>query len=230
MNYIRRSNERGGADFGWLQSKHSFSFGSYYDPAHMGVSVLRVINDDVVQPSRGFDTHGHQDMEIISYVTEGALEHKDSEGNMHTIPAGDIQRMSAGTGIRHSEYNASNTDNAKFLQIWLMPKVLGIKPGYEQKSVPQQGKLTAIVTPNGKAGSLSMNQDASLYRLVLAAGEDIKLKANNSIGYLHIVKGTLSAGDKKFSAGDAFGIDAGESVELNAQNKLEALWFDLPST
>lgn len=230
MRYIRKSNERGVADFGWLQSKHSFSFGSYYDPSHMGVSVLRVINDDTVKPSHGFDTHGHHDMEIISYVTKGALAHKDSEGNVHTIPAGDIQRMSAGTGIRHSEYNASDTEDAKFLQIWIQPKQLGIAPDYEQKTVVQQGKLTPIVTPNGEAGSLSMNQDASLYRLVLTVNDSIALDTDNSIGYLHIISGSVSVDEYEFSAGDALAINAGEGIELVAKDEVEALWFDLPNT
>lgn len=171
MKYIRRANDRGAIDLGWLQSKHSFSFGSYYDPKHMGVSALRVINDDMVMPGQGFGTHGHRDMEIISYVTEGALKHEDSEGNKHVVPAGDVQRMSAGSGVMHSEFNPSDTEKVKFFQIWIQPNKMGIKPSYEQKSIPQNGILTPLVTPTGENGSLSINQEASLSRLVLGAQE-----------------------------------------------------------
>ena len=137
MTYIRKSESRGKANFGWLQSKHSFSFGNYYDKNHMGVSVLRVINDDLVMPGKGFGEHGHRDMEIISYVIEGALKHEDSTGNKYIVPAGDVQRMSAGRGVMHSEFNASNKEKVKFLQIWIQPNVLGIKPSYEQKNITQ---------------------------------------------------------------------------------------------
>lgn len=228
MKYIRRSEDRGGVDMGWLKSRHSFSFGNYYDPKHMGVSVLRVINDDVVMPSQGFGTHGHRDMEIISYVTKGALEHKDSEGNQYIIPAGDVQRMSAGTGIMHSEYNASDSEEVNFLQIWVMPKYRGIKPGYEQKTIAQKGVLTPIVTSDGRDGSLSMNQDASLYRLMLAKSESVTLNTGSQQGYLHIIKGELSANDLVFKAGDAFALDTGESVTVNATDEVEAIWFELP--
>ena len=147
MNYIRKSDSRGKVNFGWLNSKHSFSFGSYYDPQHMGWSVLRVINDDQVSAAAGFDTHGHRDMEIISYVLEGAIEHKDSMGNQFVLPAGEVQRMSAGSGITHSEYNHSKTDSLRFLQIWIQPKQLGILPSYQQAKIPQDLAMTALVTP-----------------------------------------------------------------------------------
>lgn len=229
MKYVRKSDSRGTANFGWLQSKHSFSFGSYYDPNHMGVSVLRVINDDTVKPGAGFDTHGHRDMEIISYVIEGALKHKDSTGNSYEVPAGEIQRMSAGKGVMHSEFNASNTEDVKFLQIWIQPNVMGIEPGYEQKAIAQNGQLTPLVTPNGEAGSLSMNQNASMYRLVLEPGEGYELSTGNRVGYLHIIKGELEAQEELLSAGDAFALSNNEKVSLIAKSTIEALWFDLPS-
>lgn len=233
MKYIRRSHDRGVANFGWLDSKHSFSFGHYYDPNHMGVSVLRVINDDVVQPGRGFDTHGHRDMEIISYVIDGALEHKDSTGNIYTVPAGEVQRMSAGRGVMHSEYNASDKEAVNFLQIWIQPNVFGIEPGYEQKRIEQNGPLTPLVTSNGTDGSLSMNQDASLYRLMLEKQQQITLYVSthttNRVGYLHIVSGSLAANGTDFSAGDAFMVTADEVTEIVASSDVEALWFDLPA-
>jgi redox-sensitive bicupin YhaK (pirin superfamily) len=229
MKYIRRSEERGQVDFGWLQSKHSFSFGEYHDPKHMGVSVLRVINDDMVMPAQGFGTHGHRDMEIISYVIEGALKHEDSTGNKYVVPAGDVQRMSAGSGVRHSEFNASTTDPVKFLQIWIQPNVIGIEPSYEQKSIAQQGQLTPLVTPNGSSDTLSINQNANISRLVLMDGEAFTLHTEQHIGYLHIVKGSLLVNGEEFSEGDAFAIDPQQSYEVKANDALEALWFNLPS-
>lgn len=226
--YIRKAQERGLVNMGWLQSHHSFSFGSYYDPRHMGVSALRVINDDVVQGGQGFGTHGHRDMEIISYVIDGALEHQDSTGNRFVVPAGEVQRMSAGSGIMHSEYNASKTDTVNFLQIWIQPNVTGIPPGYEQKRIEQDGKLTPLVTPNGDNGSLSIHQDASVYRLMLTPGETQVLEAGDRIGYLHVVKGTVTSAQGDFAKGDAFSLASGESIELVAEEALEALWFDLP--
>jgi len=228
MNYIRKADERGKVDLGWLQSNHSFSFGHYYDPKHMGVSVLRVINDDVVMPAEGFGTHGHRDMEIISYVLEGALEHHDSTGNTYVINAGEVQRMSAGSGITHSEYNASKTAKVNFLQIWIKPRINGIKPGYEQKKIEQGGALTTLVTPNGTGDSLTINQDMSLYRLKLSAGESYELAAGNRLGYFHIVSGYISVKENNFGNGDAFSVDSGESVLIEAKEDLEALWFDLP--
>lgn len=228
MKYIRKSAERGKANFGWLESKHSFSFGNYYDKEHMGVSVLRVINDDIVMPGKGFGEHGHRDMEIISYVIEGALQHEDSTGNSYKVPAGDVQRMSAGRGVLHSEFNASKKDKVKFLQIWLQPNVTGIKPSYEQKSIRQKGKLTALVNPNGANGALSINQDASLSRLVLKKGEAITFKTAQRIGYLHIIKGQLEADGEQFSAGDGFAVEPEHALEIKADSGIEALWFDLP--
>lgn len=228
MKYIRKSDARGAVNLGWLKSKHSFSFGNYYDQKHMGVSVLRVINDDMVMPGKGFGTHGHRDMEIISYVMEGALKHEDSEGNEHIVAAGDIQRMSAGSGVMHSEFNASQTDKVKFLQIWIQPNKMGIKPSYEQKNIQQKGQLTPLVTPKGSHGSLSLNQEASLSRLVLKEKEIYKLASGKRLGYLHIIKGEIMVEGQYFEAGDAFKVEPSQTHEIEAISTLEALWFDLP--
>lgn len=227
MYYLRLGKERGGASYGWLNSKHSFSFGHYYDPKHMGFSVLRVINDDTVKAGAGFDTHGHRDMEIISYVLEGAIEHKDSMGQQYVVPAGDIQRMSAGTGVTHSEFNHSKSDPLHFLQIWIQPNKKGIAPSYEQKTVVQKGPLTALVTPDGREGSLSMQQDASIYRLKLKAGEQLQLDTQQRPGYLHVIGGAADVSGHALQAGDALGASK-ESLSISAQTDLTALWFDLP--
>ncbi|NDV93207.1 pirin family protein [Alteromonas sp. 345S023] len=230
MNYIRKSEQRGTVNLGWLQSRHSFSFGSYYDPNHMGVSVLRVINDDIISPAKGFGMHAHRDMEIITYVTNGALKHEDSMGNSYVVPAGDVQRMSAGQGIMHSEFNASDTDTVKLLQIWIEPNVKGTLPSYEQKTVKQKGALTSLVTPNGKEGSLSIQQNASIYRLVLAQGGSFVLHTHQGMGYLHIIKGALKLEGSDFYAGDAFAVSNGHAYEIKATKPLEALWFSLPTS
>ncbi|PKH06633.1 pirin family protein [Moritella sp. Urea-trap-13] len=229
MKYIRNSEDRGVANHGWLDSKHSFSFANYYDPKHMGVSVLRVINDDTVAPGEGFGAHSHRDMEIISYVTQGSLKHKDSEGNEHIVSVGEIQRMSAGTGVVHSEYNASNTEDVKFFQIWIEPNKMGIKPRYEQKNIPQKGALTPLITANGKDGSISIQQEASLSRLVLQEKEIFKLDSGKHLGYLHIIKGELTVDGEKFAAGDAFSVEPSETLKIEAISTLEAMWFELPT-
>lgn len=230
MDYIRKAGERGRANFGWLDSRHSFSFGSYYDPRHMGISALRVINDDTVKGGTGFGAHGHQDMEIISYVLEGAIEHRDNTGNHFTVPAGEVQRMSAGKGIQHSEFNASKTDPLHFLQIWIIPDITGIEPGYEQKKIEQKGQLTPLVTPDGRDGSLSMHQDASLYRLRLKPGESFTLnKDKGRAGYLHIIEGAAQAGTTGLAGGDGVGFSKTQEQAIKAgEQGLEALWFDLP--
>lgn len=246
MIYIRKADERGKVNLGWLQSKHSFSFGHYYDAQHMGISALRVINEDEVIPGHGFGTHGHRDMEIVSYVIEGALKHEDSSGNKYVVPAGDIQRMSAGRGVTHSEFNASKTEKVKFLQIWILPDRKGIEPSYEQNAVAQQGALTPLVTPRGTEGTLSINQDASIFRLMLDEGEIYSLNTANRTGYLHIISGdaevngsdtestdingisTEAFESQVFSGGDAFAIGAHERVHITATSPIEALWFDLP--
>lgn len=229
MDYIRQSDSRGRANFGWLDSRHSFSFGSYYDPGHMGFSVLRVINDDTVKGDTGFGAHGHRDMEIISYVLEGAIEHRDSIGNRFVVPAGEVQRMSAGTGIQHSEFNASRTEPLKFLQIWIEPDVMGIAPGYQQARIEQRGQLTALVTADGRDGSLSLHQDANLYRLRLQPGERFTLQTGGRAGYLHIIDGSADAGETTLAAGDGVGFTRTRAQEIVAgAGGLEALWFDLP--
>ena len=224
--YIRKADSRGKANFGWLDSKHSFSFGQYYDPQHMGVSVLRVINDDIVSGGAGFGMHGHQDMEIISYVIDGALEHKDNQGNQYQVTAGEIQRMSAGTGVMHSEYNASRTEPVNFLQIWIRPKSKGIAPGYAQKKIAQSGPLTALVTPDGAGDSISMHQDASIHRLRLNTDETCELTARQ--GYLHVIKGALFVDGEQLQPGDAIAPAPNRTITARADADSEALWFDLP--
>ncbi|WP_246394536.1 pirin family protein [Microbulbifer rhizosphaerae] len=225
---MRRARERGRAEFGWLDSRHSFSFGHYYNPNHMGISVLRVINDDTVAPGAGFNAHGHQDMEIISYVLKGAIEHKDSLGNQFVVPAGEVQRMTAGTGITHSEYNHFSSESLRFLQIWIRPNRLGLEPSYEQKAIAQSGHLTSLITPDGQEGSLTIHQDVSIFRLKLASDEGELLEASRGIGYLHLIEGGAQVNGRELGPGDALG-SFGELLEVRArEDGLIALWFDLP--
>lgn len=228
MYYVRYGAERGEANFGWLHSKHSFSFGNYYDPQHMGFSALRVINDDIVKGAAGFDAHGHRDMEIISYILEGAIEHKDSMGEHYVVPAGDIQRMSAGTGVTHSEFNHSQSDPLRFLQIWIQPRQKGVSPSYEQQTVTQNGPLTPLVTPDGREGSLSMRQDASLYRLQLKAGDEFQLSTQQRPGYLHVIEGESQVNGYSLRGGDALGAIQ-QDLSISSAQGLTALWFDLPT-
>ena len=229
MNYIRPAGDRGHANFGWLDSYHSFSFGTYHDPMHVGVSALRVINDDTVAPGAGFGSHGHRDMEIISYVLEGAVRHEDSMGHRFTVPAGEIQLMSAGSGVMHSEYNDSLTDPVHFLQIWITPNVLEAEPGYQQRQITQDGPVTPLVTPDGRDGSLTIRQDASLYRVQLKAGEQVLLQAGSSAGYLHVIEGDARVGDEVLHQGDGAGFPAGENINLQSGRTLTALYFQLPA-
>ncbi|QIR15431.1 pirin family protein [Shewanella aestuarii] len=231
MITLRHAHERGHANFGWLDSKHSFSFGSYYDAAHMGISALRVINDDKVSPGAGFTPHGHKNMEIISYVLEGAIAHKDSEGNVAVLPAGEFQLMSAGTGISHSEFNASKTDDLKFLQIWIQPNVIGTKPEYQQKHFGQALGLTTIASADGKEGSLRLKQDATLSQLILAAQSQLTIEVSPSRHtYVHQVQGELSINHHKLNAGDGAHISEVQSITLNnvSDQQVTALIFDLP--
>jgi redox-sensitive bicupin YhaK (pirin superfamily) len=228
MFYYRAADARGKANFSWLNSQHTFSFGNYYDPDHMGISVLRVINDDIVAPGAGFGEHGHRDMEIISYILEGSIEHTDSMGNKFVVPAGDVQRMSAGTGVMHSEFNASATEPLKFLQIWISPNVRGIEPSYEQMAVVQSSTMTPLVTPTGRDGSLSIHQDASLFRLQLQAGERYDLAAQKHVGYLQVISGGALGHEYALTPGDGLGIMKDQLLISAGSEGLVALWFELP--
>jgi redox-sensitive bicupin YhaK (pirin superfamily) len=231
MITLRPASERGKANFGWLDSKHSFSFGSYYDPDHMGFSALRVINDDSVAPGAGFATHGHRDMEIISYVLEGSIAHKDSEGNVEVLPAGEFQLMSAGSGITHSEYNASKTDPLKFLQIWIQPNTLGNTPGYQQKNFGQAVGLTTIATPTGENGTLQIKQNATLSQLILASKSEITYQiATDRKMYVHQVAGELNIEDQQLTIGDGAKLTDITTVTLvnPTDTQATALIFDLP--
>lgn len=229
MIQLRRSEDRGPANHGWLQSMHTFSFAGYYDPEHMGVSALRVINDDKVAPGNGFGTHSHQDMEIISYVKNGVIEHKDSMGNIERLPAGEFQLMSAGTGVTHSEYNPSTQDRLEFLQIWIQPNVFGIEPGYQQKMFESQQGLQLIVSPDARDGSLLVHQDACLYQLLLDkdANTTHSLKKGRT-AYIHVVKGQVSVEGETVSEGDGASVKDVELISFNANEETEALVFDLP--
>ena len=231
MITLRHANERGQADFGWLQTHHSFSFGEYYDPAHMGFSALRVINDDTIQPGAGFDTHGHKDMEIITFVLKGSIAHKDSEGNVETLPAGEFQLMSAGRGIAHSEFNPSNTETLHLLQIWIQPNTLGGQPGYQQKAFAVQTGLTPIATPDGQQGTLQIKQDATLYQLTLPpqTAHTLSVAADRQV-YIHQVEGALTVNDVALLAGDGAKIRDENTLTLRntGDSTVTALVFDLP--
>jgi redox-sensitive bicupin YhaK (pirin superfamily) len=231
MEQIRRSAERGHADHGWLDSYHSFSFADYYDPEHMGFGPLRVINEDRVKAGSGFGTHGHRDMEILSYVLEGALGHKDSMGNGSTIVPGDVQRMSAGTGVRHSEYNHDKAATTHFLQIWIEPSVTGISPSYEQKHFrpeEKRGRLRLIASTDGDEGSVSINQDARVYAGLLDGAESATLALKNGrMGYVHVARGALTVNGKRLEGGDALKTDSPE-IRLERGEQAEVLVFDLP--
>ena len=228
---IRRSKARGHASHGWLDSYHTFSFADYYDPEHMGYGPLRVINEDRVQPGSGFGTHGHRDMEIISYVLEGALGHQDSMGNGSSIVPGDVQRMSAGTGVRHSEYNHSKDGVTHFLQIWIEPKFTGIRPSYEQKhfsAADKRGRLRLIASSDGREGSVSMNQDAALYAGLFDGAERAELPlAPGRRGYVHVARGSITANGERLDAGDAIKVEGG-TIGLEDGKGAEVLVFDLP--
>ncbi|BCK87026.1 quercetin 2,3-dioxygenase [Sideroxyarcus emersonii] len=232
MLTVRKSSDRGFADHGWLQSFHSFSFADYYDPAHMGFGPLRVINEDRVAPGQGFATHGHRDMEIISYVLDGTLEHEDSMGNGSVLRYGNVQRMSAGTGVRHSEFNHSQSAPVHFLQIWIEPNMKGIAPGYEEKTFElesKQGRLRLIASPDGRDGSVLIHQDAVLYASILDAGDRIEHPlASGRRAYLHVASGHLAVNGIGLSAGDALMASNEQLVSLGQAAKAEVLLFDLP--
>jgi quercetin 2,3-dioxygenase len=232
MTELRRANERGHANHGWLDSWHSFSFADYFDPQHMGFGPLLVINEDRVQPGSGFGTHGHRDMEIISYVLEGALGHEDSMGNGSTIVPGDVQRMSAGSGVRHSEFNHEKNGVTHFLQIWIQPAATGIAPSYEQKHfTPEQkrGRLRLIASPDGRDGSVKIHQDASLYAGLFEGAERAELRiAAGRKGYVHLARGSLRVSGHDLTAGDALKMEQG-LIRLEQGHGAEALVFDLPA-
>lgn len=231
MITLRPSAERGYADHGWLKSFHSFSFADYRDPAHMGWGNLRVINEDRVAPGAGFGTHGHRDMEIVSYVLAGALAHKDSMGNIETIPAGDVQRMSAGTGVTHSEFNYEQTRETHFLQIWLLPQQTGIAPGYEQKSfdaTSKRGKLAKIAAPDGADGALTIHADALLYAGLFDGQEQAELSlAPGRKGYVHVIRGAIVVNGHALQGGDAVLLDREPLITLSQGQDAEVLVFDL---
>ena len=226
---IIRSDDRGRSQYGWLDSRHTFSFADYYDPDNKGVSVLRVINDDIVAPGTGFETHSHRDVEIISYILEGAIEHKDSLGNITRLEAGDFQVMTAGTGVTHSEYNPSPTERLRFLQIWIWPGTRGLTPTYADRAFPTTTKRQLIGSPDGRDGSLLINQDATLERLQLTAGDtEILSVSTGRTGMLHIVSGAIDTATASLGAGDAVVIDDGSKLQLAVTADAEALWFNLP--
>jgi hypothetical protein len=232
MITLRRSQERGYADHGWLKSFHSFSFADYHDPAQMGFGPLRVINEDRVAPGTGFGTHGHRDMEIISYVLDGELAHRDSMGNGSVIRPGDVQRMSAGSGVRHSEFNHAQDRTTHFLQIWIEPNVTGIAPSYEEKrfsDADKQGRLRLVASPDGADGSVHIHQDARMYVSRLAPGQSLSAElAAGRLGYLHLVRGALTVNGQRLDGGDAAKVRDESRLAIGAEGDSELLLFDLP--
>lgn len=232
MPELRLARDRGHANHGWLDSYHSFSFADYHDAKHMGYGPLRVINEDRVQAGQGFGKHGHRDMEIITYVLDGALGHEDSLGNASTIVPGDVQRMSAGTGVQHSEFNHDKSGATHFLQIWIEPKFTGIKPSYEQKNFPvpeKRGRLRMIVSPDGRDGSVSLNQNAVVYAGLFDGAEraEVSLAAQRK-GYIHVARGGIQVNGHDLGAGDALKIEGGKII-LEGGKDAEVLVFDLPA-
>jgi hypothetical protein len=231
MIMLRKSSDRGLADHGWLKSRHSFSFADYYDPAHMGFGNLRVINEDRIAPGTGFGTHGHRDMEILSYVLEGALAHRDNIGNGATIVPGELQRMSAGRGVMHSEFNAARDASTHFLQIWILPSKQGIDPGYEQKAfadADKRGRLRLVASPDGRDGSLTVHADASVHAGLFDGKEQAKLAlAPGRLGYVHVARGALQVNGQALAAGDAALLRGEAQVELAQGGDADVLVFDL---
>ncbi len=231
MITLRKSRDRGRADHGWLKSQHSFSFADYYDPAHMGWGNLRVINEDRIAAGRGFGRHGHRDMEIISYVLSGELAHKDSLGNVQSIPPGDVQRMSAGSGVMHSEFNHAENQETHFLQIWIQPDQFGIPPGYEQKSIPvaqKRGALRLLASPDGARDSVRMHADARLYAGLFDGAEAAELALDPARkAYVFLVRGALTANGQTLQAGDALLLADESRLTLNQGQDAEVLVFDL---
>jgi len=231
MQAIRHADDRGLANLGWLNSRHTFSFGHYYDPKFMGFGPLRVINEDRVKPGQGFGTHGHKNMEILTYVIEGALAHKDSMGTGSVIRPGDVQRMSAGTGIRHSEFNASKTEPVHFLQIWITPEKDGIQPSYEEKTfspAEKQGELRLIGSRDARDGSLKIHQDVDLYATRLSTAQSV----THSLGdgrkvWVQVVRGSVTLNETELRAGDGVALEGAQSIELTGRSDAEVLLFDM---
>ena len=232
MISLRKSLDRGHFDHGWLNTYHTFSFASYYDPNHMGMGALRVINEDRVQPGEGFGKHAHQDMEIITYVLEGALAHRDSMGNASVILPGEVQRMSAGTGITHSEFNHSSNEAVHFFQIWIHPEQKGLTPSYEQIAIPEEekkGKLRLIASPDGRSGSVTINSDAYVYNALIEPGEDIvHRQAASRKAWLQVARGKVLLNGQTMEYGDGAAISDEELLQIRAQEPAEVLLFDLP--
>ena len=232
MLELRRANERGHGDHGWLDSRHTFSFADYYDPDFMGFGPLRVINEDRVQPGQGFGTHGHRDMEIVSYVLEGALEHRDSMGNGSVLRPGFVQRMSAGTGVRHSEFNHSKSDLVHFLQIWIIPDKAGLEPGYEEKEFPdaeKQGALRLIASRDGRQGSVVVHQDVDLYASLLARGDELEHPARpGRKTWIQVVRGEVDVNGESLLGGDGAAIADEKSLKIRGKSAAEILLFDMP--
>lgn len=231
MHHLRRAKDRGHADHGWLQSAHSFSFADYLDPAWMGWGNLRVINDDVVAPGTGFGTHGHRDMEIVTYVLQGELAHKDSMGNVETIAPGEVQRMSAGSGVRHSEYNPAHQGVTHLLQIWIEPHMRGVTPSYEQTRFPdadKRGRLRLVASPDGLEGAVTIHADARLYAGLFSGAERAALALDPARkAYVHLVKGQLTVNGQLLQAGDALAMAQEDRVDLSDGQDAEVLVFDL---
>ena len=232
MIQIRKSDERGHFDHGWLNTYHTFSFADYYDPSHMGFRDLRVINEDRVEPGRGFGTHGHRDMEIISYVLEGGLQHRDNIGNGSVIRPGDVQRMSAGTGVLHSEFNASKEESMHFLQIWILPGETDLAPGYEEKHFSddeKRGRLRLVGSRDGRDGSVTIHQDVDLYAAIIPDGSRVEHRpATGRHGWVQVLKGEIRLGNDALSSGDGAAISDEELIELEARGgDAEVLLFDM---
>jgi redox-sensitive bicupin YhaK (pirin superfamily) len=231
MQQLRKAAERGFFDHGWLKTHHTFSFGDYFDPRHMGFRSLRVMNDDRVQPGRGFGMHGHRDMEIVTYILEGALEHRDSMGNGSVLGAGQWQCMTAGTGVRHSEFNPSSTDWVHLYQIWLQPRETGLKPGYEERTVPEPEKhnrFCLVASPDGADESLTIHQDARLYLASLESGMDVTQSiAPGRAAWLQVLRGNVHVQDLRTAAGDGVAITDTATVQVHATTPSEVLLFDL---
>ena len=231
MIAVRPATERGHADHGWLDTRHTFSFASYHDPRHMGFRSLRVINEDRVKPAEGFGTHAHRDMEILTWVLEGALGHKDSMGNGSVIRPGDLQRMSAGTGVTHSEFNPSREAPVHFLQIWLLPRERGLPPGYEQKRFPQEarrGRLRLIAAGDGREGAVTIHQDADLWTALLQPGESVRhVLVPGRYAWVHVARGAVSLNGSTLGAGDGAAVSDEATLEITGAARAEVLLFDL---